>query len=130
MNFVFLFFIILPLILALLGLKGLLTRNQIIYSMMISVTLLVYIRYLKDVLEYLRKIQWTFSMEETPRNTLTEEEKKYLKASLYTNLDYNNYPGTSYMGYEHGWVDSAFGSASGGSNKQATIQKWSPPTYY
>jgi hypothetical protein len=60
---------------------------------------------------------------------LKKEIKNYTDATIQTNLDYHNYPGTSYMGYEHGWIDSSFGSASGGSKKQATIQEWSPPIY-
>lgn len=121
-------FIVLPLLLAILNIQGMISREHTIYTMMIAVIALVYIKWLPATLDYIRSIGWTFSMKNitdyakgTPQDP-REEQSQWLNTRNLRDI-----APAGYMGDELGWKDSVFGSASGGSNKEATIPRWTPP---
>lgn len=95
-----LFFLVLPIVLLLLTLRGYLNRTHTVYILTLAITLIFFSESVHNLTSNKRKPVDTKSTREFP---------------------------PSYMGYESGWWDPVFGSAGGGSTKNTTIQKWISP---
>ena len=61
-----LIFLLLPVILAVLNLRGYLEKKYVVYIMMLAVTFMVYARYLPQTLEFLKKVYGSFEVPIDP----------------------------------------------------------------
>lgn len=122
---VLLFYLLLPVILLTLNIKGLLDKKYVVYILMLAVTVLFYAKHLPWLLNFLKAsaTPWVGTDNSSRVDCLdcSEEINHVARERL-------NQKPSSFMGHHSGWFDPAFGSASGGSTVNATIPKWIPPT--